>query len=74
MWIVPIVMMIVCALIFRFVFWGKGGPGPRSRGSDRQGEDRDAGETPLQILQKRFAKGEIDSDEFERMKRNLEGS
>jgi putative membrane protein len=30
-----------------------------------------AGETPLDILKKRYAKGELTKDEFDRMKRDL---
>jgi putative membrane protein len=30
-------------------------------------------ETPLQILKRRYAKGEISREEYERMKRDLEG-
>ncbi len=74
MWIIPIFMMIVCALIFRFVFWGGRGPGPWSRGTDAQAGHDSASETPMQILQKRFARGEIDGEEFEKMKRQLEES
>jgi putative membrane protein len=32
-----------------------------------------AGETPLEILKKRYAKGEIAREEYERMKKDLEG-
>ena len=37
------------------------------------GDRHDEGETPLQILKKRYARGEIDKEEFERRKRDLEG-
>lgn len=34
--------------------------------------DRPASETPLEILKKRYARGEIDREEFERMKKDLQ--
>lgn len=42
---------------------------------DRGGQDgvrrESARETPLEMLEKRYARGEIDSDQLERMKRDL---
>ena len=38
---------------------------------DRGGRTNE--ESPLDILKKRYAKGEIDQEQFERMKRELEG-
>jgi len=32
-----------------------------------------AGETPLEILKRRYAKGEVTREEYERMKKDLEG-
>jgi putative membrane protein len=37
----------------------------------QRGEKRNA-ESPMDVLKKRYAKGEISQEEFERMKRNLE--
>ncbi len=35
------------------------------------GRGRDSEETPLEILEKRYAKGEIDKQEFEQKRRDL---
>lgn len=37
------------------------------------GEKRTAGETPLDILKKRYAKGEVTREEYEKMKDDLKG-
>jgi putative membrane protein len=44
-----------------------------SRGGTRssQGRDADASPTPLDIAKQRYARGEIDREEFERMRRDL---
>lgn len=47
-------------LIIRWLMGNKGPEGYNPR------------ETPLDILKKRYAKGEINQDEFERMKKDLE--
>jgi len=42
-----------------------------ARGVQIKGSSND--ETPLQILKKRYARGEISKEEYERIKRDLEG-
>lgn len=58
-WLALVVLVVV--LIWRLLDDG-GRNGARHEGAD---------ETPLEILEKRYARGEIDRDEFERMKREL---
>jgi putative membrane protein len=60
--------------ILMFLFWGViiGGIALLVVGLARQGTRAvDRGESPLEILKRRYASGEIDRDEFERMKELL---
>lgn len=58
-WLALIVLVVV--LVWRLM----------ERGG-RDGSRYDGGrETPLEILKKRYARGEIDKEEFERVKRDL---
>lgn len=70
MWIFPMIMfvvMIVCMFVFfgrwrcRTPWWGPGG---------YHREDRES-ETALEILKKRYAKGEITKEEFEQMRKDI---
>lgn len=71
MWIFPMIMFAVI-LILIFLFAGRrwgcwhwwSGPG-RYYGEGRESE------TALEILKKRYAKGEITKDEFEQMKKDI---
>ena len=74
MWIFPLiglsVMLLVVYLIFR-----RGGFQPSCGGWN--GQDRGPTEqkldSPMEILKRRYAKGEITDDEFERVKRGILG-
>lgn len=70
MWLFPMLMpifWIAVIIIALFFIFGRGrthgicGPGPGPE------------ETALDILKKRYAKGEISKDEFEQMRRDLLG-
>lgn len=61
-WIFGILFWIVIVLIIVGVVRAVGGSG---------GGDRRAGMTPLQILEQRYARGEIGQEEFDRRKRDL---
>ena len=70
MWVFPMIMLVVM-IIFLFAFFGRGGCRPPCW---RSGEHhRKDGETDsaLEILKKRYAKGEIKKEEFEQMKKDI---
>jgi putative membrane protein len=62
----PIIMIIVAVVLIYFLF-GRGGYRPPW---DRYPSGRET-ETPLDILKKRYARGEIKKEEFEQMKKDL---
>ena len=67
----PIMMIVVLAsvvaVVVLIVRWLGGGHPPASAGTQRSEK------TALDILRERFARGEIDKDEFEERRRILEG-
>ena len=61
----PIFWIVIIGLCLYFVFGRRGAPKPWESGRSPEGE------TALDILKKRYAKGEISKDEFEQMKRDI---
>jgi putative membrane protein len=60
-WVVPIALVV----------WGMSASGMvHVRGGQRQPAVR---ETPLEVLERRYARGELSGDEFEAMRRRLTG-
>lgn len=65
MWIMPLIFLVVFLLFIRGMF-GRG-----SKGWGSQGDSAPHQESARDILDKRFAKGEITKEEYEDMKRSL---
>ena len=70
MWIFPLVMLVVI-LLFIFLFFGRCGFSPSWYYHYRDGHPSESKETPLEILKKRYARGEITKEEFEQIKKDI---
>lgn len=61
MWIFWLILIVVIVVVVKAM-----------TGNDTQ-RDKSQEESPLSILEKRYARGEIDRDEYQQKKRDLEG-
>jgi len=73
MWIFPIIGMAVMLICVYLIFGRREGPSCWSNNNDSQDRLRDS-ETPLDILKKRYARGEITKEQFQEMKKEIEGN
>lgn len=70
--VMPIVMLIVLVILIYFVF-GRGGPRPPwSNEFDKGSHHLKEPESAMEILKKRYARGEITREEFEEIKKDLQ--
>jgi putative membrane protein len=65
MWLIPLLFFVV------FIFFMRGMCGQGSFGSGSHGGNTPPRESAREILDKRFAKGEITKEEYEEMKNSL---
>ncbi len=66
MWIFPLIFLIFLIVMLGFFF--RGGSFPMCGGHEAQGKDTSARE----LLDQRYARGEISREEYQQMKKDLE--
>lgn len=72
MWMIPWgwVLGVVLVVVLFYALTGRAGQRPSEPGGSHVEEKRDL-ETPLDVLKKRYARGEISREDFEQIKKDL---
>lgn len=70
MWFIPVLCMAIC--LFLFLGFRRGGRGPFFFDRTRHMDNPDNGNSSaIDILNSRYAKGEISKEEYDRMKKDI---
>lgn len=70
-WIFPVIILLFMIVLMAIMMSRRGGVGPWQDPGGRAGENRGS-ETALEILRKRYARGEITREEFEQLRDDLD--
>lgn len=69
--IMPIIILVVVFIIFYMLFKREGSRQPGGDASERPFTHNEYSGTAMEILNKRYAKGEITKEEFEQIKKDI---
>ncbi|WP_416208186.1 SHOCT domain-containing protein [Halomonas sp.] len=73
-WLFPIMPLFMIVLFMAMVYFCRGGASRHTSRNDTDGSSSDSknSETAIEVLKKRYAKGDITREEFEQVKKDLQ--